>query len=280
MFSFSQLSCLSYHKCWLNFSNLSTLDLNDWHSSHFQPCLQLTILDPAHNSYTNRFWARNTNWSLYMFLGSEWRPENSAAVLFVFITTNNTNNRAADKAKWNNGGRFTWDRSSKFHIFNSIYNFNSIYGYQMFNNSVPEFVSNLFISVNSRYPWRDVFKLYPCNDIKINTSIAKSYPFLFAQWLDCPVLNVVYLNILSHLFSFFLLFSLLVWHCKTFCPKWFRLPNKVLKKSSLDSSFKTLARIKTKTLLCRMSLVYDVFHNGVFKPKSVLQNHPSTNDGL
>ena len=119
-----------------------------------------------------------------MFLGSERRPENSAAVLFVFITTNNANNRAADKAKWNNfmeEGSLTRDRSSKFHIFNSIYNFNSIYGHQMFNNSAPEFVSNLFISVNSRYPRRDVFKLNPCNDIKINTSIAKSYPFLFAQ---------------------------------------------------------------------------------------------------
>ena len=52
--------------------------------------------------------------------------------------------------------------------------FNSIYGYQIFNNSVPEFVSNLFISVNSRYPRRDIFKLNPCNDIKINTSITKS----------------------------------------------------------------------------------------------------------
>ena len=39
--------------------------------------------------------------------------------------------------------------------------FNSIYGYQIFNNSVPEFVSNLFISVNSRYPQRDIFKLNP-----------------------------------------------------------------------------------------------------------------------
>ena len=37
----------------------------------------------------------------------------------------------------------------------------------MFNNSVPEFVSNLIISVNSRYQRRDVFKLNPCNDIKI-----------------------------------------------------------------------------------------------------------------
>ena len=51
--------------------------------------------------------------------------------------------------------------------------FNSIYGYQIFNNSVPEFVGNLFISVNNRYPRRDVFKLNPCNVIKINTSIAK-----------------------------------------------------------------------------------------------------------
>ena len=48
-------------------------------------------------------------------------------------------------------------------------------GYQILNNSVPVFVSNLFISVNSRYPRRDIFKLNPCNDIKINTSIAKSY---------------------------------------------------------------------------------------------------------
>ena len=46
--------------------------------------------------------------------------------------------------------------------------------YQIFNNSVPEFVSNLFISVNSRYPPRDIFKHNPCNDIKFNTSIAKS----------------------------------------------------------------------------------------------------------
>ena len=35
--------------------------------------------------------------------------------------------------------------------------FNSIYGFQIFNNSVPEFVSNLFISGNSRYPRRDIF---------------------------------------------------------------------------------------------------------------------------
>ena len=53
--------------------------------------------------------------------------------------------------------------------------FNSIYGYQIFNISVPEFVSNLFMSVNNRYPRRDVFKLNPCNDIKLNTTIAKSY---------------------------------------------------------------------------------------------------------
>ena len=39
--------------------------------------------------------------------------------------------------------------------------FNSIYGYRIFNNSVPEFVSNLFISVNSRHPWGDIFKLNP-----------------------------------------------------------------------------------------------------------------------
>ena len=41
--------------------------------------------------------------------------------------------------------------------------FNSIYGYEVFNNSVPELVSNLFMSINNRYPRRDVFKFNPCN---------------------------------------------------------------------------------------------------------------------
>ena len=44
--------------------------------------------------------------------------------------------------------------------------FNSIYGYQIFNNSVPDFVSNLFMSVNNRYPRRDVSNL-----IHVMTSI-------------------------------------------------------------------------------------------------------------
>ena len=106
--------------------------------------------------------------------------------------------------------------------------FNSIYGYQIFNNSVPDFVSNLFMSVNNRYPLRDVFKLNPCNDI--NTMI---YQFLFVQWQDYPVLNAIYLNMSSHLYSVLLLFFshfCFGTKCKTFCLKWFRLPNKVLKK--------------------------------------------------
>ena len=41
--------------------------------------------------------------------------------------------------------------------------FNSIYGYEVFNNSVPEYVSNLFMSINNRYPRRDVFKFNPFN---------------------------------------------------------------------------------------------------------------------
>ena len=58
--------------------------------------------------------------------------------------------------------------------FNSLFvYFNSIYGYQKINNSVPVFVSNVFISVNSRYPRRDIFKFNPCYDIKINTSIGE-----------------------------------------------------------------------------------------------------------
>ena len=58
-------------------------------------------------------------------------------------------------------------------------------GYQIVNNSVPEFVSDLFTSVNNRYPRRDVFKLNPYNDIKINTTIAKSYNDL--PDLDCQI---------------------------------------------------------------------------------------------
>ena len=58
------------------------------------------------------------------------------------------------------------------------------------------------------------------------------YQFLFVQWQDYPVLNAVCLNISSHLYSFLSFFSLFCFgtKCKTFCPKWFRLPNKVLKK--------------------------------------------------
>ena len=63
--------------------------------------------------------------------------------------------------------------------------FNPIYRYQIFNDSVPECVSNVFISVNSIYPKRDIFKLNLCNDIMINKSIAKSvtviYQFLFVR---------------------------------------------------------------------------------------------------
>ena len=68
-----------------------------------------------------------------------------------------------------------------------------------------------------------------------------NYQFLFIQWPDYSVLNAVYLNILSHLYNFFLIFLFLFCFdtkCKTFCPKWFRLPNKVLKRNDTESDYR------------------------------------------
>ena len=118
--------------------------------------------------------------------------------------------------------------------------FNSIYGYQIVNNSVPNFLRNLFTSVNNRYPRRDVFKFNPCNDIKINTSIAKSYndlPVSFRSMTRMSVLNAVYLNTLSHLNNFLLFFFFLSF-CH--CVKQFALYNvdcKILHKKS-DYTYK------------------------------------------
>ena len=65
---------------------------------------------------------------------------------------------------------FADTRTLLFKTLNSVF-----YGYHMFNNSVPVFVSNSFRSVNGRYPRRDIIILNPHYHVKVNTSIAKLF---------------------------------------------------------------------------------------------------------
>ena len=108
--------------------------------------------------------------------------------------------------------------------------FNSIYGYQIFNNSDTEFVSNLFVSVNSRAPrsFLNFIHIMRSRLIRPSRSRTMIYQFLFAHLQFCPVLNTVHLNNLSHLYSFLLFFPFLV----------FALNVKDFAKNDLDCQIK------------------------------------------